>query len=141
MVVRLAHRSALQQLLPGRLLMTAASRFCGTRVALIVLFCYSAAVTAWAALRRPELTDRNESEGSFSERDEHQHSDMCALSSGRGVGQNTATKQNGQMAMMSNGWTCPLCHGTGYVSWEAKWYHNDPCPRCLGRGKDGPELK
>lgn len=133
MVVRLAHRSALQQLLPGRLLMTAASRFCATRVALLVLFCYSAAVTAWAAFRRPEFACKNVSEGPVSERREHQHSHACSNSGARGVGQsvvpNLALKQSGQ-----GSWTCPLCHGTGYVSWEAKWSHNDPCPRCLGKG-------
>lgn len=136
MVVRLAHRSALQQLLPGRLLMTAASRFCGTRVVLVVLFCYSAAVTAWAALlRRPEFTDRNESAGPISEQEEHLLSHTCAPSSGRRVGPNLVPKRTCHMTMR-NGCTCacPLCHGTGHVSWEAKWSHNDPCPRCLGKG-------
>jgi hypothetical protein len=130
MVVRLAHRSALQQLLPGRLLMTAASRFCGTRVALVVLFCYSAAVTAWAAFRRPDFTDKSESKGDLSERHEHQHSYSCANSGSRCMGQSFVQPS---LALEHSG-QCPLCHGTGYVSWEAKWSHNDPCPRCLGKG-------
>lgn len=28
---------------------------------------------------------------------------------------------------------CVLCGGNGYLNWEAKYSHKEPCPRCLGR--------
>lgn len=28
---------------------------------------------------------------------------------------------------------CPLCDGAGSITWEGKWDHVEPCPRCMGR--------
>eukprot|EP00889_Picochlorum_renovo_P005550 jgi/Picre1/32580/NNA_007926.t1 len=37
---------------------------------------------------------------------------------------------------------CPICGGTGKISYEAKFVHkDDPCPRCLGRGQYGRKHK
>eukprot|EP00892_Ulva_mutabilis_P008129 jgi/Ulvmu1/5689/UM024_0036.1 len=28
---------------------------------------------------------------------------------------------------------CELCDGAGTISWEGKWGHVEPCPRCIGK--------
>lgn len=100
---------------PGRLLLAAARRG-GPRLAgplTVGLLVYSVAVTVWAALsttKNPKSTQK----------------DM--LTEEEGNRQYSGGTEN-------NLRPCPVCHGNGTITWEAKFLHEgDPCPLCLGTG-------
>jgi hypothetical protein len=99
---------------PGRLLLAAARRG-GPRLAgplTVGLFVYSVAVTVWAALsttKKPKSTQKD-------------------IITEEEVDRQCSGSEN-------NPCPCPVCHGNGTITWEAKFLHEgDPCPLCLGTG-------
>lgn len=97
---------------PGRLLLAAARRG-GSRLAgpiTVGLFVYSVAVTVWAALSTQKT--KPEQKDNVPEQEDSRH-------------------REGER----NPRPCPVCHGNGTITWEAKFLHEgDPCPLCLGTG-------
>ncbi len=181
---RLAHRFAMQYALPGRLLVSSASRMYGMRVGMLFLMLYSLVVTTWAAYLEANTRNRrhhrrpNKGQGRMdgmgpllsmgqkpsiaatratttAEYAQCGAAGTTTTTSSSGSTNPLLPLENGSNVAMSQGYRphqkqtvvvpenlmkkdgmmpCPICGGTGVVTWESKFLHEDhPCPRCLGK--------
>jgi hypothetical protein len=154
-VARLAHRLALHYALPGRLLLTTASRFAGIRLVIMALSLYSFVLAAlyWLAKRfgwKDRLYDAVMYKDVISKK-----IDDLEMDGQEGMLRAVLSKTKANLASMSSidddheifsdsccpdkssteHPMCPLCQGSGRINYEAKFKHIDePCPRCLGSG-------
>lgn len=158
-VARVAHRIALYYILPGRRLLTTASRAAGNRVSVLALCCVQVILSCILYLeRRFGLKDKIIRTLSYkSEIDKKivQMKQTPVQEDGMVRAVLNKTKRNlSSMSTMDSSdeeeyvlgrarfvvddsnQQCPLCHGTGTIDYEGKLKHtNEPCPRCLGSGK------
>ena len=152
---RLAHRFAIQYALPGRLLLTSASRMAGLRLAVLGLSVYGAVLTTWAILGNRfgwtdrvarAIEDRTRVEEKMQDLESGQEKErmlrLVLAHTKQALGSidddDGDISSDAAQVLVSTDDTrkpCPICGGTGRISYEAKFVHkDDPCPRCLGRG-------
>lgn len=142
-LLKAAQRVAIKAI-PGRLLVLEAARRGALRIpgpVTAMLVAYSIVITfqLWANKTRNEARNPNPLQNEGGNLESRNFVDPLAAAASRsddseaGAVVTIARQAQGKAATVEE--RCPVCNGTGAITWEAKFLHDgDPCPLCLGTG-------